>query len=119
MDLLNDRVYPRQHIEQWLVEQANVTRGSRTWMQALKNAGETTLGGDTYLFERVSDTHYRVHRANAEDVGEVMAVLNQATSSRGERFQMIAMASVAVILCAFGLIGMTVSLVRHFILHSY
>jgi hypothetical protein len=119
MDLLNDRVYTTQHIEQWLVEQAGVTRGSRTWNQSLKNAGQTVVGDDTYFFERVSDTHYRVHRANAADVGEVIAILDQATSSRGERFQMIAMASVAVILCAFGLIGMTVSLVRHFILRSY
>lgn len=79
VELLNDRVYSKREIEKWLAETAQVKPRSRAWNKALTSAGSTIVGEDTYLFVPVSETHYRVSRANAKEVAEVFKVLDKAT----------------------------------------
>jgi len=73
---------------------------------------------DVYFFERISDTHYRVHRADAEGVQNIFRILNDATSSRSQGLQLIVLTSFCLILCAAGAIGLVSTLVRHFLLHA-
>lgn len=79
VELQNDRVYSRRELERWLVETAQVKPPSRAWKKALTAAGSTIVGKDTYLFVPVSETHYRVSRANAEEVAKIFKVLDDAT----------------------------------------
>lgn len=79
VELLNDRVYSKREIEKWLAETAQVKPRSRAWNKALTSAGSTIVGEDTYYFVPVSETHYRVSRANAKEVAEVFKVLDKAT----------------------------------------
>jgi hypothetical protein len=87
MELLNDRVYPARDIEQWLSESADVARGTRAWKSVLKDAEPVSfvVGEDSYFFERVSDTHFRVHRANAKAIQEIHDILNVAGLHRQRR----------------------------------
>ncbi|PNE59639.1 hypothetical protein A8H39_00375 [Paraburkholderia fungorum] len=119
MDLQNNRVYPTRDIENWLSESAGLTRGSRAWSQTLKAARQTLVDGEAYFFERVSDTHFRVHRADAEGVRNVMRILDEATATRSQRLWLIALACLSIILCLGGAIGLVTTLVRHFVLHAY
>jgi hypothetical protein len=79
MDLLNNRVYPTRDIERWLSDRAGVAPGTRAWKRALRDASEVVVDADTYFFEAVSETHYRVHRADAQSVKEIHAILRDAT----------------------------------------
>lgn len=81
MDLMNDRVYPEQEVQRWLRECAGVQPGTRAWKALLRGNSDVTYGKDRYLFRRVSETHYRVVRANAEEVKEVVRILNEASRS--------------------------------------
>ncbi len=110
MDLQNDRVYPTRDIETWLSVCAGLRRGSRAWNQALKAARQTVFEKDVYFFERISDTHYRVHRADAEGVQNIFRILNDATSSRSQGLQLIVLTSFCLILCAAGAIGLVSTL---------
>lgn len=82
VQLLNDRVYSRREVERWLAETAQVKPRSRAWNKALTSASGTIVGEDTYLFVPVSETHYRVSRANAEEVAEIFKVLDGVTGLR-------------------------------------
>ncbi|MGF6440284.1 hypothetical protein [Paraburkholderia youngii] len=119
MELLNDHVYSVRHVEQWLSECAGLEMGSRKWNKVLNTGDQIVLNADAVSFERVSDTHYRAHRANANEVAEIMSILDKATFSRAERLGVAVMAVVAAVLVVGGAIGLTVTLVRHFILQSY
>lgn len=118
MDLQNNRVYPTREIERWLSECAGLSRNSKAWNQALKAVRQTVVENDVYFFERVSDSHYRVHRADAEGVQNVSRILNRATSSRGLRLRLIALTGLSIILCVAGAVGLVSTLVRHFVLHT-
>jgi len=78
LELSNNRVYSARDIEKWLTDCVGVRRGTKRWKKALNDASETVLGEDTYFFERVSETHYRVHRANAEEVKQIHTILDEA-----------------------------------------
>jgi hypothetical protein len=119
MELLNDHVYSVRHVEKWLSEFAGLERGSRQWNRVLNTGEQIVLNADAVFFERVSNTHYRAHRANANEVAEIMSILDKATVSRTERLGVTFMAGVAIVLVVGGAIGLTVTLVRHFILNSY
>jgi len=119
MEILNGHVYSVRHVEQWLAECAGINRGSRKWKAVLKTGGEIVLNDDAVFFERVSDTHFRAHRANAKKVAEIKSILDKATSNRAERWTMRFMSSVAVVFVVGGAFGLAVTLVRHFILHNY
>lgn len=119
MELQNDHVYSARQVEQWLSEYAGLERGSRKWNKVINTGEQIVLNADAFFFERVSDTHYRAHRANANEVAEIMSVLDKATFSRTERLQVTVMAGIAIVFVVGGAIWLTVTLVRHFILHSY
>lgn len=119
MELLNDHVYSARHVEQWLTECAGLERGSSKWNKVLNTGDQIVLNDDAVFFERVSDTHYRAHRANADEVAEIMSILNKATVSRMERFQVACMTGAAIVLIVGGALGVTVTLIRYFILNNY
>ena len=79
IELVNDRVYPVQDIEQWLSESANPERGSRAWKKALRDASQIEVGEDVYFFAPISATHCRVHRGNAKEVKAIFAALRKAS----------------------------------------
>lgn len=87
VELLDDRVYSKREIEKWLTETAQVKPRSRAWNNALTSAGSTIVGEDTYLFVSVSETHYRVSRANAKEVAEVFKVLDEVSGIKKLKLQ--------------------------------
>ena len=100
MDLLNDRVYPKSDVEIWLSERAGMTRSARARKNVLRDATEVVVDGDAYFFEPVSETHCRVHRANASSVKEIHAILNNAPRRR-----LVHQVIRAVLLAGFAVLG--------------
>ncbi|MFC0698114.1 hypothetical protein [Paraburkholderia humisilvae] len=96
MELLNDRVYSKSQIESWLVETAQVKPQSQAWKKALTARVGTIVAGDTYLFVPVSETHYRVSRANAEQVAEIFKLVEEATGIRKMKRQWYVCAAIFV-----------------------
>ncbi|MBR8189122.1 hypothetical protein [Burkholderia vietnamiensis] len=82
MELNNDRQYPVRDVEEWLADYAGLRPGTSQWKKVLRGAADVTVGDDVFLFQRVSDAHYRVHRANAEQVKQVFGILDEATAAR-------------------------------------
>lgn len=118
MELLNDHVYSARYVEQWLTECAGLARGTRKWNKVLNTGDQIVLNNDAVFFERVSDTHFRAHRANAKQVAEIMSILDKAMFTRAERWQMKFLAAAAILLCLGSVIGIAVTLFRHFVLHT-
>lgn len=117
MELLDGRVYSDRYVEQWLGEVAGIAPGTKVVRQTLHDAKMLTVGDDVVFFERVSDTHCRAHRGNAKEVKEILAILDKATNSRGARIMGWFLGGAGVILGGAGVVGIVVTLVRHFILH--
>ncbi|WP_045756633.1 hypothetical protein [Xanthomonas albilineans] len=116
MEILNNHVYLASYVEKWLSESAGLERGSRKWKKVLNRREPIVLNPDEFLFERVSETHYRAHRVNAKKAAELKSLLQEATwNSNGSKSWV---RSLAIVVAIAGTIGIA-ALVRDFVLNSH
>ncbi|WP_045762262.1 hypothetical protein [Xanthomonas albilineans] len=120
MELLNNHVYSASYVEKWLSESAGLERGSRKWNKMLNNTGEPiVVNDDEFFFQRVSETHYRAHRANDKKAGEIRSILEEATRHGLIRNSFRRwLRDIAIVVAIAGALGI-VTLVLAFILNKH